>query len=196
MPNRIRAGRLEILGPLTTHFHRRSGKVSHYREFLFFDDGDLCVAGYDDDHVTRPFRVNGETVFDRSFKAFRVQRRGATYTTISIYSMDDRFLGTYSDATMPWAGIRALSDGSFETSIDDLYLDHFVFPDGRRFVLDLGEMFAGLSDGRINPLETELAFATVDWIEDEASKGGYPEPLPAGLTLDPVLLRDLPHAQE
>jgi len=94
-----------MLGTLTTHFRRRSGKVSHYREFLFFDDGDRAVAGYDDLHVTRPFSVNGELIFDKAFKAFRVQRRGATYTTISIWSVDDRFLGYYSDTTMPWKGV-------------------------------------------------------------------------------------------
>ncbi len=170
--------------------------MSHYREFLFFDDGDLCVAGYDDAHVTRPFRVNGETVFDTSFKAFRVQRRGETHTTITIFSMDDRFLGTYSDATMPWQGVTSTGGGSFETSVDDLYLDHFIFPDGRRFVLDLGEMFEGLLRATISARESELAFATVDWIEQEAAQGRYPEPLPAGLRLNPELLRNLPHAQE
>ncbi len=190
-------GRLELLGPLTTHFHRRSGKVSHYREFLFYDDGDLAVAGYDDMHVSRPFRVNGELVFDKAFKAFRVQRKGATHTTISIYTVDDRFLGTYSDTTMPWTGIVRASDGKgFETTIDDLYLDHFIFPDGRRFVLDLGEMYGGLAEGKINEEEATLALETLTWMELEAAVGAYPKPLPPVLVLDPALLRDLPHSQE
>lgn len=187
--------RLARLGPLTTHFHRRSGKVSHYREFLFYDDGDLAVAGYDDMHVSRPFRVNGELVFDRAFKAFRVQRKAATHTTISIYTVDDRFLGTYSDTTMPWPGIVRSPDGKgFETTIDDLYLDHFIFPDGRRFVLDLGEMFEGLAAGKINAKEARLALETVTWMDVAAEVGAYPEPPPAGLYLDPALLRNLPQA--
>lgn len=189
--------RLERLGPLTTHFHRRSGKVSHYLEFLFFDDGDLAVAGYHDMHVSRPFKVNGELVFHKAFKAFRVQRKGDTHTTISIYTVDDRFLGTYSDTTMPWEGIVRLPRGKgFETTIDDLYLDHFIFPDGRRFVLDLGEMYEGLTLGRISTAEATLALETLSWMEAQASAGAYPEPLPPGLVLDPALLRNLPQAQE
>ncbi len=196
MGARAKAKRLELLGPLTTHFHRRSGKVSHYREFLFFDDGDLAVAGYDDMHVTRPFRVNGELVFDKAFKAFRVQRRGATHTTISIYTVGDRFLGTYSDTTMPWGGVRRLRRGRFETTIDDLYLDHFIFPDGRRFVLDLGEFHEGLAAARISAAEAALALETVSLLEDMAAAGAYPADEWQGLAPDPALLRDLPASQE
>jgi len=189
--------RLENLGPLTTHFHRRSGKVSHYREFLFFDDGDLAVAGYEDKAVKRPLRVAGETVFDKAFKAFRVQRRGATFTTICVYSMDDRLLGYYSDATMPWTGVRRAADGSgFETDIDDLYLDHWIFPDGRRFVLDLGELFDGQTEGRISPLEAQLSLETTSWVEEAAAAGAYPAEQLASFDLDPALLRALPQSQE
>lgn len=191
-----RALRLENLGTLTTHFRRRSGKVSHYREFLFFNDGRLAVAGYDDASVTRPFRVNGELVFDKSFKAFRVQEKGATFTTISIYSMDDRFLGTYSDTTAPWTGIASAGASRFETHIDDLYLDHFIFPDGRSFVLDMAELHEGLSKGTIRQAEADLALETVSWIEGAHQAGAYPRALFAGLELDPALLRGLPHSQE
>jgi predicted RNA-binding protein associated with RNAse of E/G family len=191
-----RARRLKNLGPLTTHFKRRSGKVSHYREFLFCDDGRLAVAGYDDAHVSRPFSVNGETIFDKSFKAFRVQEKGSTFTTISIYSMDDRFLGTYSDTTMPWNGIVKAGDGKFETHIDDLYLDHFIFPDGRSFVLDMAELHEGLSRGTIAQAEADLALETVSWIEEAHQAGAYPRAQFEGLELDPALLRDLPQSQE
>ena len=196
MTSRAKARRLENLGPLTTHFHRRSGKTSHYAEFLFYWDGDHCVAGYDDMHVSRPFRVNGELVFDKAFKAFRVQRKGETHTTISIYAVDDRFLGTYSDTTMPWSGIRASGPRRFETDIDDLYLDHFIFPDGRRFVLDLGELHEGLAASRITETEAALAFETASWIEAEAGGRRYPGRLPSGLHLDPALLTGLPRSQE
>lgn len=197
MASRARPKRLENLGPLTTHFRRRSGKVSRYREFLFFDDGDLAVAAYDDKAVKRPFRVAGETVFDKEFKAFRVQRRDSTFTTICVYSMDDCLLGYYSDATMPWAGVRRAAGGrGFETDIDDLYLDHWIFPDGRRFVLDLGELFGGLAAGRMNADEARLAMDTVAWIEEAASASGYPQEQLEGLDLDPALLRGLPESQE
>jgi predicted RNA-binding protein associated with RNAse of E/G family len=185
-------GRLSLLGPLTTHFHRRSGKTSHYREFLFFWDGDLAVAGYDDMHVSRPFRVNGELVFDKAFKAFRVQRVGSTFTTIQIYTVDDRFLGTYSDTTMPWGGVREAGAGRFETEIDDLYLDHFVFPDGRSFVLDLGELNEGLHRGTLTAEEAALATETASWLEEQHGRSAYPQEALAGLMLDPALLADLP----
>lgn len=188
--------RLRNRGPLTTHFHRRSKKTVHYREFLFFDGGGLTVAGYDDKAVTRPFAVAGETIFDTAFKAFRVQRMGDTHTTIVIYSMDDRFLGYYSDCTLPFAGVRRAAGGGFECEIHDIYLDHFIFPDGRRYVLDLDEMYDGLAGGRITPGEARLALETVSALEAEAGAGRYPaEPL-AGLDLDPTLLADLPSSQE
>jgi predicted RNA-binding protein associated with RNAse of E/G family len=187
--------RLADLGPLTTHFRRRSGKTSHYAEFLFYDDGDLAIAGYDDGKVSRPLVVAGETIFDKAFKAFRVQRKGETHTTISIYSMDDRFLGVYSDTTLPWEGVKRFHGGKFETTIDDLYLDHYIMPDGRRFVLDLGEFHEGVVRGTLNPAEARLALATVDWLEEESAASGYPAPLPRGLELDPKLLTGLPTSQ-
>lgn len=188
--------RLQNLGPLTTHFKRRSGKTSHYREFLFYWDGALAVAGYDDAKVTRPLVVNGETIFDASFKAFRVQQVGETHTTITIFSLDDQFLGIYSDTTMPWTGIRTLAPGRFETDIDDLYLDHYILPDKRAFVLDLGELHEGLTQGRINTGEAALAMETASWIDGETAAGRYPAPLPGGLELDPTLLTWLPTSQE
>jgi predicted RNA-binding protein associated with RNAse of E/G family len=193
----VRRRRLALKGPLTTHFHRRSGKVSHYREFLFFDDGDLAVAGYEDKAVTRPLRVAGETIFDKEFKAFRVQRRGSTFTTICVYSMDDRLLGYYSDATMPWTGVRRSAGGQgFETDIDDLYLDHWIFPDGRGFVLDLGEMHQGLAEGRISADEAGLALATISELCERHQAATYPHEEFSEIDLDPALLRDLPQSQE
>jgi len=191
-----RPRRLRNLGPLTTHFHRRSKKTVHYQEFLFFDDGDLVVAGYDDTSVTRPFAVGGETVFDTAFKAFRIQRRGAAHTTIVIYSMDDRLLGYYSDCTLPFGGVRRASGGGFECEIHDIYLDHFIFPDGRRYVLDLAEMHAGLRDGRISSDEANLALETVSWIESAAEEGRYPQEALESLALEPGLLTGLPGPQE
>jgi predicted RNA-binding protein associated with RNAse of E/G family len=185
-----------MIGPLTTHFRRRSGKMSHYREFLFFNDGKLAVAGYDDLHVSRPLIVNSELVFDEAFKAFRVQRKGETFTTISIYTVDNRFLGTYSDTTTPWEGITAAGPGRFETDIDDLYLDHFIFPDGRSFVLDLAELHEGLAQGTITQEEANLALETVTWIDSAHRAGAYPLPDFRGLNLDPNVLNGLRHSQE
>jgi predicted RNA-binding protein associated with RNAse of E/G family len=196
LPPRASPKRLEMLGPLTTHFKRRSGKTSHYREYLFYDDGKLAVAGYDDLHVTRPLRVAGKVVFDTAFKAFRIQRKGAVHTTIMIYALDDQFLGVYSDATMPWGGVRKAASGpGFETDIDDLYLDHFIIPGGASFVLDVGEMNEGLARGTISPREAALAMETVTLLDCEHIAGRYPESALAGLALNPRLLRHLPGSQ-
>jgi predicted RNA-binding protein associated with RNAse of E/G family len=184
------------MGPLTTHFKRRSGKTSHYREFLFFDDGNLCIVGYCDAHVSRPFRVNGELVFDKSFKAFRIQEKGDTFTTIAVYGVDDRFLGYYSDATMPWAGVRKVGPGRYETDIDDLYLDHFIFADGRAFVMDFGELSQGLAARTISPAEAELSLETISLLHEGWRDGSYPQAVIGNLTLDPALLSDLPVSQE
>ncbi len=189
------AAPLRLMGPLTTHFFRRSKEPVHYREFLFYDDGDRVVAGYEDKGVTRPLTVAGEVVFDTAFKAFRVQRRGDAYTTILIYSMDDRFLGYYSDCTLPFGGARRASGGGFECEIHDIYLDHFIFPDGRRYVLDLNEFHDGLATGSISDPEAQLALETIGWMEEEAAAGRYPTEALSGLTLDPSLLANLPETQ-
>lgn len=191
--------RLALRGPCTTHFHRLSGQTSYYHEFLFYDDGDLAVFGYDDMHVTRPFSVNGELVFDKAFKAFRVQHVGATFTTIVIFTVDDSFLGYYSDTTLPWSGVHPVEGSAgeaFETDIVDLFLDHFIFPDGRRFILDVGELFEGLAAGKITEAQGELALATAGWMEEEAAAGRYPGPFLQGIDLDPKLLSGLPRSQE
>ncbi len=190
-----RSAPLRNMGPLTTHFHRRSKKTVHYREFLFYDDGRTSVAGYDDRAVTRPFCVAGETVFDTAFKAFRVQRRGEAHTTIVIFAMDDTFLGYYSDCTLPFGGVTRLPGGGFECEIHDIYLDHFIFPDGRRFLLDFDELNEGLAGGRITEAEAVLALETASWIEEEASRGQYPHRGLQGFDLDPSLLCDLPESQ-
>lgn len=196
MPSRAKIRRLELMGPLATHFKRRSGKTSLYREFLFFDDGQWSVAGYDDKKVTRPLVVNNEVVFDKSFKAFRVQEKGSTFTTIAVYSLDDRFLGYYSDATMPWPGIRKVRQGQFETHIDDLYLDHYIFPDGRAFVMDYGELAEGVLEHTITPAEAELSMETIGALHEGWREGSYPGAIVENLKLDPALLAELPASQE
>ena len=84
--------------------------------------------------------------------------------------MDGTLLGHYSDVGEP---VIQLSPTEFQMT--DLYLDIWLFPDGRLLELDWDEFEEAIAKKVITATQEELARSAMKRLVDEASKGIYPE---------------------
>ena len=82
---------------------------------------------------------------------------------------DGSLLGYYSDIGEP---VVQLSEGEFQMT--DLFLDVWLFPDGRLLELDWDEFEEAVNGRVITPAQAELARETMRRIVDETAKGIYP----------------------
>ena len=79
---------------------------------------------------------------------------------------DGSLLGYYSDIGEP---VVQLSEGEFQMT--DLFLDVWLFPDGRLLELDWDEFEEAVRGRVITPAQAELARETMRRIVDETAKG-------------------------
>ncbi len=79
-------------------------------------------------------------------------------------------LGYYSDIGEP---ARQLSHDTFQMT--DLYLDLWLFPDGRLLELDWDEFEDAINKKVITPLQADLARAALQRLVREAKAGLYPK---------------------
>ena len=79
-------------------------------------------------------------------------------------------LGYYSDIGEP---LIQLGEGIFQMT--DLYLDIWLFPDGRLLELDWDEFEDAIQRQVITPAQTELARTAMQRLVKEAAQGIYPD---------------------
>ena len=155
----------------------RPGKeVTHYEEDFFAQD-ETCL---------RTFKTLPEDIALRLSKALleqsliRPSQRVGTiekfyffnepFNILIFREMDGTLLGHYSDVGEP---VIQLSPTEFQMT--DLYLDIWLFPDGRLLELDWDEFEEAIAKKVITATQEELARSAMKRLVDEASKGIYPE---------------------
>jgi len=106
-------------------------------------------------HPTEHIVVNGLTVVDRGYLGVWYVSFLEWHDVGAVYNTEKVFMGYYSDIATP---IKRLANGYEMT---DLFLDLWVFPDGRHAVLDQDQFDKAaaerwLDKNQINQAKTEL----------------------------------------
>jgi predicted RNA-binding protein associated with RNAse of E/G family len=91
------------------------------------------------------------------------------FNLLQFCDRDGTLLGHYSDIGEP---LLQLSTDTFQMT--DLYLDIWLYPDGRLLELDWEEFEEALQKQVISPAQADLARATMQRLVGEAQQGIYP----------------------
>ncbi len=126
-------------------FYRRlPDRASVYEQELLYEDEEVLVSRA----VLRPrgpLVHNGKVLIGADFYAVWFVFRGAWHDLGKIYRPDGEFHGYYCDIIRP---ARRTPTG---VEITDLFLDLWVFPDGRWLVLDRDEFETAIRRGWLTP---------------------------------------------
>ena len=91
------------------------------------------------------------------------------FNLLEFRELDGTLLGQYSDIGEP-----ALQVSLTEFQMTDLFLDIWLFPDGRLLELDWDEFEEAIEKQVITSTQAELARITMKRLVEEATKGIYP----------------------
>ena len=142
----------------------------------YYDHDETCI---------RTIRIPPEDAFKRLSEALVRQhmiQSGQSVGTISeVYFFNEPFnvlefrelggtlLGYYSDIAEP-----SIQVSENEIQLTDLFLDIWLFPDGRLLELDWDEFEEAVQKQVITPAQAGLAQAAMKRLVNEAAKGIYP----------------------
>ncbi len=154
----------------------RPGKQVTYYEEEFFAQDETCL---------RTFKTLPEDISTRLSEALVEQKliqpnqRVGTIAKVYFFNepfnllefrgMDGILLGHYSDIGNP-----AIQLSPAEFQMTDLFLDIWLFPDGRLLELDWDEFEEAIQNQIITPAQAELARSTMKRLVEEIDMGIYP----------------------
>ena len=130
-------------------------------------------------------RIQSEDAFERLSEALTKQimiqsgQRVGTISEVYFYNepfnvlefqeLDGTLLGYYSDIAEP-----AIQVSENEIQLTDLFLDVWLFPDGRLLELDWDEFEEAIEKKVITSTQADLARSAMKRLVEEATKGIYP----------------------
>jgi len=132
------------MAKLKLRYRRLPDQITIYEHELVYEDGRLIVT-------RAPFRPSASLLAqvpqleDREYLAIWFAVAGEWHDLGKVYTLDGQLIGYYCDITRP---LRRTAEG---LEIEDLFLDLWVFPDGRYSVLDEGEFEEALERGWLEP---------------------------------------------
>jgi len=91
------------------------------------------------------------------------------FNLLEFQEVDGTLLGYYSDIGEP-----AIRISENEIQMTDLYLDIWLFPNGKLLELDWGEFEEAIEKQVITPSQADLARGTMKRLVDEVQQGVYP----------------------
>ncbi len=115
--------------------------------------------------------------------------KGASYDVARVYSPTGIFRGYYVDALEPvdWEG----DDPESLNGLTDLFLDLWIWPDGRHIVLDDEELTSAETKGIITPSQASCARRTITDLVDMLRRGEFPRETVSSFQLTADLIDSL-----
>ena len=161
--------------PVRIEYIRPGKGITYYEENLVSQD-DVCL---------RTFKTLPPDIAEHLSSALRKQNLilpnqqvltiGKTYffaepfNLLEFRGLNGELLGYYSDIGEPTI---QLGKGNFQMT--DLYLDIWLFPDGRLLELDWDEFEEAIEHQVITPVQADLAREAMKRLVDEVKEGIYP----------------------
>jgi protein associated with RNAse G/E len=98
------------------------------------------------------------------------------FGVMELRSQEGRLLGYYCDILTPLKKIeRPSGAGWLEYSLLDLFLDLWVYPNGKTRALDWDEFNSAVEAGLLQADLAQTAAATLQRLEAEAARGAFPQ---------------------
>jgi predicted RNA-binding protein associated with RNAse of E/G family len=172
--------RFDIAKDLTFEYTRLPDDVVRWRQWKLHEDAEALVSAFYDPDLPRPLMAGDEVILEGTFAGISYNFWDQWYNVISVYDKDLEFKGYYSDILTPVQKTWTL------VTTTDLFLDLFVFPDGRWKVVDEDEFEEALEKGFIDEGVAQNARAAIDEISARARSGDWPPDIVKRVPGDPV----------
>ncbi len=154
----------------------RPGKDVTYYEEDFYAQDETCLRTFKtlpDDISTRLSRALLEQhLIQPHQRVGTIAKRyffNEPFNLLEFRELDGTLLGYYSDIGEP-----AIQLSPSEFQMTDLFLDIWLFPDGRLLELDWDEFEEAIQNQVITPAQADLAREAMKRLVDETAKGIYP----------------------
>jgi predicted RNA-binding protein associated with RNAse of E/G family len=171
--------RFDIAKDLTFEYTILPDEVLRWRHWKLYEDAEVLVSAFHDPELPRPLKVGDEVILEGVFSGISYNFWDKWFNVISVYDEDLEFKGYYSDILTPvqktWTLVTAT----------DLFLDVFVFPDGRWEVVDEDEFEEALAKGLMDGGVARNANAALEEIRGKASAGEWPPEVVSRIPKDP-----------
>ncbi len=145
-------------------------RVQRYPQVLLHEC-DEAIVSLDRLMPYKPIVAEGSVLVERGDFAVWFIFPNAWYDTGVVYDSIGRFKGYYCDILKP---VERRPDG-YETT--DLFLDLWVFPDGRYVVLDREEFDEALKQGWLAKPVAERAENELQRLTEDVEKRSFPKPI-------------------
>ncbi len=149
-------------------YRRLPNRVLERDDEVIADLGDIIVAKSHFEGMLAPLRVNGVEVIRNGYGMLYFAFIGKNYDVLKVYDEEGNFRGLYVD-------VLAYTKREGNTiEMLDLFLDIFIFPDGRAFLLDEDELEMALNYRLIDKETFDFAYQVAREILERVKSGGFP----------------------
>ena len=135
----------------------RPGKgTTVWKNSLVYRDDEVIVSRFDFKGLEKPFTVDGQVMIDNGYSGTCVDFLDKTYEFLEVYNTQGVYMGLYCN-------INRIPEVDGNTvKVHDLFLDLWIFPDGREVVLDEDEFEDATESGFLTGDDIKTARDTLD----------------------------------
>ncbi|USS40071.1 DUF402 domain-containing protein [Thermococcus aggregans] len=149
-------------------YRRIPNRVLEREDELIADMGEVVVAKSRFEGMLVPLRVDGVEVIKNGYTMVYFAFAGENYDVLKVYDEEGNFKGLYVD-------VLAYTKREGNTiEMLDLFLDVFIFPDGRAFLLDEDELEMALTYGLIDKETFDFAYRVAGEILEKLKRNDFP----------------------
>ncbi|ASJ16382.1 hypothetical protein A3L04_04485 [Thermococcus chitonophagus] len=149
-------------------YRRLPNRVLERYDELVADLSSVVIGRSKFEGMLVPLKVNGVEVIRNGYEMLYFAFPGKDFDILKVYSEEGKFVGLYVDVLdyTKWDG-KTLE-------MLDLFLDIFIFPSGKAFLLDEDEIEMALNYGIISREKFLKAYRTANRILEEIKSGKFP----------------------
>ncbi|AJC70958.1 hypothetical protein X802_01240 [Thermococcus guaymasensis DSM 11113] len=149
-------------------YRRIPNRILERDDEVVADLGEVIVAKSRFEGMLAPLKVDGVEVIKNGYTMVYFAFVGKSYDILKVYDEEGNFKGLYVD-------VLAYTKREGNTiEMLDLFLDIFIFPDGRAFLLDEDELEMALDYGLVDRETFDFAYRVAREIMEDIGRGKFP----------------------
>ncbi len=153
---------------ITVRFIRPPNKIDVWEHELVLDSKKNIISKFIFDGVSHAFAVAKIPVIENGYIGRAYEFAGKWFEIVKVIDKNNVIKGYYCNINEPFKRIGS----GYE--IFDLFIDLWVFPDGKYVVLDEDELGNAIKEGWISAYQAKKARETIDQLIVMIEKGEFP----------------------